>query len=104
MPEKCQIKKGFFYLFSCHNSAIGNCIKCSIPVCSEHSRVFEAGIICRDCYRSYDEDEYLHNDHHIHDDDETLFDDDEVKNFDKAVEPRFDDDFDNDEHVDLFDS
>ena len=46
---KCIVKRGFFVLRDCGNSAINACSFCSRAVCQEHSFMRGQTLVCLDC-------------------------------------------------------
>ncbi|TAF63914.1 MAG: hypothetical protein EAZ55_12465 [Cytophagales bacterium] len=40
--KKCAIKKGFFVLKACGDTAIGRCKACKKPVCEQHSKIYQS--------------------------------------------------------------
>ncbi len=46
---RCKVRKGFFILRDCENSAKTSCSVCSRPMCEEHTKELNGQPICADC-------------------------------------------------------
>lgn len=52
MAKQCGLVIGYLFPRRCEEKAADQCVKCKRDVCQHHTRIGDAGLLCRDCYET----------------------------------------------------
>jgi hypothetical protein len=50
--SRCAETSGILFKHACAAEAQGQCVNCSRPICVQHGRAFERGMVCVTCVRA----------------------------------------------------
>jgi recombinational DNA repair protein (RecF pathway) len=50
MAKQCALIIGYLLPRRCEEKATDQCVQCGRDVCQHHTRIGDAGLLCRDCY------------------------------------------------------